>query len=172
MMSGSKQAGKSLPGQTIGSGLPYAPTPESDVTEWLAIAEEILKSKDYYRLADWWSYTCRRLAVEMPLEEVLRRHRRYDERMKYIGWNVYWILNGDQCLYVGYNGLSAQEGIRQQMGQRKPLGNYLRGLQSYDGLRCVIVSLRLERKSPDRKFAMLCRDIEIEKRDPKFNERF
>ena len=162
---------KSRGAANSGSGLPYAPTPESDVTEWLAIADEILKSKDYYRLADWWSYTCRLSAVEMPLKDVLRRHWRYDERNKYNGWNVYWILNGDQCLYVGYNGYSAKEAIRQQIHQRKPLGNYLRGLGSYDGLRCVIVSLRSEGKAVDRKFAMLCRDIEIEQRDPKFNDR-
>ncbi len=161
-----------MSGSKRGRGLPYAPTPESDVTEWLAIADEILKSKDYYRLADWWGWTCRRLAVEMPLKDVLPSHRRYDERKKYNGWNVYWILNGDQCLYAGFDTYSARAGISQQIHQRKPLGEDLSGLQSYDGLRCVIVGLWRKGKAPDRKFAMLCRDIEIEKRDPKFNERF
>ena len=75
--------------------IPYAPTPTTTKAEWQAIADEILESYDYWRFVDWYSYTCRRFADEMPLADVLIRSRWWRRiKCKNMGVNnVYWILN-------------------------------------------------------------------------------
>ena len=154
-------------------GIPYAPTPTTTKAEYQAIAEEILESNDYWRLADWYSYTCRRFADELPLADVLIRSPWFRRiKCKSMGVNnVYWILNGDRCVYVGYCAWGARTGIQRHIHKRTPLGRYLRGLKSYDGLRCGFVRIYAGGKTGTRKFGRACRDLEIEKRDPVLNER-
>ena len=147
------------------------------VHEWLRTGAEIHKNGDYWQLFDWWMLGMRHVPKDYEISRVIRKVTVYFNRLTRaprIYSVVYWVLDDEGCIYVGYTKYSAHEALQTHKQNKAPIGIYLKSVSRekfVQGLWCGYMPVWADNDRDMIALGQACKSIEIERRDPKLNDR-